>query len=187
MADEKIINFDKLQEKWDEQEIEKFEGFLNSKMDLVFRGQLTMAEFSKSMRDYQRENNISNDKLIELQKKILSKMGVDLDLNEIDKEIERLEETMKSEDGKSINIRKMAFFDYYSDRIENKEIAQIKLENSKNNLSMIFDSNQIIVFSEKQVDFSDDELNEIIAGYKESVEGSLKITTCEATKIYEYH
>lgn len=187
MADEKIINFDKLQEKWDEQEVDKFEAFLNSQMDGVFSGRLTMAEFSKSMRQYQQENNISNEKLIELQKKILSKMGVDLDLNELDKEIANLEEVMKDEDGKTINIRKMAFFDYFSDKIETKEIPQMKMENGKNNLSLQFDGNQITIISEKQVDFSDDELNEIIAGYKESVEGSLKIITCEATKIYEYH
>lgn len=187
MADDKIINFDKLQEKWDEQEVDKFESFLNSKMEAVFSGQISMSEFSKSMKEYQDKNNISNEKLIDLQKKLLNKMGVDLDINNIDKEISKLEESIKKEGKGDVNIRRMAFFDYYSDQIENKEIPKMELKNSKNDMMLLFIGNKIIIITENKVDFSDDEFNQIVAGYKSTVEGSLKIITCEATKVYEYH
>ncbi len=187
MTDKKIINFDKLQEKWSEQEFDKFEEFLNLQTELIMTGQISVAEFMKSMKKYQEDNNITNDGIAKLQKKMIEKLGLGIELEEIDKAVEDLGKKVNGEDGLSFELRQKAFFEYYSDRIEKKELNSLKIKNKKNDLTLIIMGKEILIYSEKRVDFSDDELNEIIAGYKESIQGCLKIITCEATKIYEYH
>lgn len=188
MTDKKIINFDKLKEKWDDKEIDKFEEFMNLQTERIITGQISIAELIKSMKKYQVEHNITNDGIMKLQKKMIDNLGLNIEVEDVDREVEEIRRYLNEEDEDlTLELRNKAFFAYYSDRIENKDIACMELKNEKNNLTLMIMGKEIIIYSEKRVDFSDDELNGIVALYKESIEGGLKIITCEATKIYEYH
>lgn len=187
MADEKIIKFGKLQEKWEEQDLEKFESFMNGLVEKFVSGSITMQELSVKIDQYRRENNISDEKMMKLQKSLVKKMGMDFGIDNIEEKMDEIEEKIKSDAPELKGAKKFIFKDYYKDRIEEKMLMQIEIKNKKNDLKMIFNGNNITIITEKKVDFSDNELNEIVANYKECVEGTLKIVSCEATKIYEYH
>ncbi|MEG0250489.1 MAG: DUF3867 family protein [Peptostreptococcus sp.] len=198
MSDEKIIKFGKLQEKWNEQEVDKFEDFLNMMMEDVVTGNISISEFTAKMSKYQLDNNISNEKLMELQKKLLEKMGIDIDINDFNKQMEILEGLEKSgsnsdSDGENKNsfdtkkIKEIAFFDFYKDKITNKKIPEFHLKTEKNDLIMFMEEDKITIVTENKIDFADDELNAVITDYRECIHGSLKIVACEASKIYEYH
>lgn len=198
MSDKKIIKFGKLQEKWDEQEVDKFEEFLNMMMEDVVTGSISISEFTAKMSKYQIDNNISNEKLMELQKKLLQKMGIDIDINDFNKQmeiLEGLENNSENSDSKEKDknrfdtkkIKEIAFFDFYKDKIENKKIPEFHLKTEKNDLIMFMEEDKITIITEGKIDFADDELNGVITDYRECIHGSLKIIACEATKIYEYH
>lgn len=187
MADEKIIKFGKLQEKWEEQELDKLEAFMNSMVNDFISGKLSMAELSINIEKYRRENNISEEKMMKLQSKLVQNLGMSMGIQNVDEEIEAIKEKIEKDMPEFKGAKNIIFKDYYKDKIHEKTISQMNVKNEKNDLKLIIEENLITIITEKKVDFSDDELNEIIANYKQCTNDTLKIISCEATKIYEYH
>lgn len=77
MSDDRIIDFNELKNKVKETDIDKFENYMYDLYFSVADGSLTMAEFTSKIYDYMRENNISNEKFMNIQKKLLERYGVD--------------------------------------------------------------------------------------------------------------
>lgn len=77
MSDDRVIDFNELKNKVKETDIDKFENYMYDLYFSVADGSLTMAEFTSKIYDYMRENNISNEKFMNIQKKLLERYGVD--------------------------------------------------------------------------------------------------------------
>ena len=77
MSDDRIIDFNELKNKVKETDIDKFENYMYDLYFSVADGTMTMAEFKSKIYDYMRENNISNEKFMNIQKKLLERYGVD--------------------------------------------------------------------------------------------------------------
>ena len=77
MSDDRIIDFNELKNKVKETDIDKFENYMYNLYFSVADGSMTMAQFTSKIYDYMRENNISNEKLMNMQKKLLERYGVD--------------------------------------------------------------------------------------------------------------
>lgn len=77
MSDDRIIDFNKLKNKVKETDIDKFENYMYNLYFSVADGSMTMAQFTSKIYDYMRENNISNEKFMNMQKKLLERYGVD--------------------------------------------------------------------------------------------------------------
>ena len=187
MADEKIIKFGKLQEKWEEQELDKLETFMNCLVNEFIAGNMSMGELSVKIEKYRRENNISEEKMNKLQSKLVQKLGASMGIEDVEKEMKNIKEKVEEELPEVKSAGSFIFKDFYRNILTEKRISEISLKNEKNDIKLLIDGNTITIVTEKKVDFSDDKLNEIIASYRECVEGTLKIISCEATKIYEYH
>ncbi|MGM9531616.1 DUF3867 domain-containing protein [Intestinibacter sp.] len=77
MSDDRIIDFNELKNKVKETDIDKFENYMYNLYFSVADGSMTMSEFTSKIYDYMRENNISNEKFMNIQKKLLERYGVD--------------------------------------------------------------------------------------------------------------
>ena len=77
MSDDRIIDFNVLKNKVKETDIDKFENYMYNLYFSVADGSMTMAQFTSKIYDYMRENNISNEKFMNMQKKLLERYGVD--------------------------------------------------------------------------------------------------------------
>lgn len=77
MSDDRIIDFNELKNKVKETDIDKFENYMYNLYFSVADGSMTMAQFTSKIYDYMRENNISNEKFMNMQKKLLERYGVD--------------------------------------------------------------------------------------------------------------
>ena len=77
MSDDRIIDFNELKNKVKETDRDKFENYMYNLYFSVADGSMTMAQFTSKIYDYMRENNISNEKFMNMQKKLLERYGVD--------------------------------------------------------------------------------------------------------------
>lgn len=78
MGDGKVIDFNELKNKVNDGDVDKFEGYM---FDLFYKtqsGSMNMAEYASEISKYMTENNISEKKLFEIQKKIMERYGFDI-------------------------------------------------------------------------------------------------------------
>jgi len=179
---DKIIDFNELKNKAKDKDIDKFEDYIYSMYYKLAEGKMNMADFSKNIMSYMEENNISQDKLINIQKKFLERYGIDssgigeqfnipgLDMNNLG------------------NMKKtISFQEKYKSRISTKPISEYFIKNEKNDLKVLLENEDVILISEKNIDLNDNELNEFLCSYKKVIDDKkIKIVLCENIKGYEY-
>ena len=66
---DKIIDFNELKNKAKDKDIDKFEDYIYSMYYNLAEGKMNMADFSKNIMAYMQDNDISQDKLLNIQKK----------------------------------------------------------------------------------------------------------------------
>ena len=190
MTDEKLIKFDKLKDKILSHEYEKFEKFIQAKNTEYISGKISFEGMINEVDGYMRNLKESGVDIIEFQKKMMRNMGLDPDTvegrEEIDEKFSKinLDKVFTKEENEL--IKNKTFISIF-DNAKEKSVLEYIHKSEKNDIKMIFDRNEIILVSEKTIDFSDDILNELIMVYKDIVEDDLKIISCEATRIYEYN
>ena len=78
MSDDRIIDFNELKNKVKDSDVDKFENYMYDLYFSVADGSMTMSQFTSKIYEYMRENNISQEKFIKMQNKLLERYGVDL-------------------------------------------------------------------------------------------------------------
>ena len=76
---DRIIDFNEIKNKVKDKDVDKFEEYIYSMYYKMAEGKLNMADFSKNIMSYMEENNISQDKLMNIQKKFLERYGTKLE------------------------------------------------------------------------------------------------------------
>ena len=85
MSDDRIIDFNELKNKVKDSAVDKFENYMYDLYFSVADGSMTMSQFTSKIYEYMRENNISQEKFIKMQNKLMERYGVDP--AELDKQI----------------------------------------------------------------------------------------------------
>lgn len=183
---DKIIDFNELKNKVKDKDIDKFEDYIYSMYYKLAEGKMNMADFSKNIMAYMEENNISQDKLINIQKKFLERYGIDPSMIEGQFKIPGFD--MNSSMSNYESVRKnMSFQEKYKSRISNKVISEYFIKNEINDLTVFLEKQDVILISEKNIDLNDNELNEFLCSYKKVIEDKkINIVLCENIKRYEY-
>lgn len=183
---DRIIDFNEIKNKVKDKDVDKFEEYIYSMYYKMAEGKLNMADFSKNIMSYMEENNISQDKLMNIQKKFLERYGFDPSM---------LEEQFKMSgfdfSGSNFNYGDMkkvlGFQEKYKSRMTSKAMSEYFINNEKNNLKVLLEGEDVILISEKGIDLTDNELNEFLCSYKKVLEDKkVNIVICENTKKYEY-
>ncbi|MCR4944537.1 MAG: DUF3867 domain-containing protein [Clostridium sp.] len=186
--DDRIIDFNQLknkaEEKAKEKDVDKLEDYMYSLYYEMAQGKITMADFTKNMYKYMEENNISQDKFLNLQKKLMERYGFDSKF---------LDEQLKSLGADNINVsydnirKTMSFQEKYKDRLINKAISYYTIKNDKNDIEIIVEEDNVIIQSEGKIDLNDLELSDFLCSYKKvREERPLNIRLCENIKKYNY-
>ncbi|MGL4774257.1 MAG: DUF3867 family protein [Clostridium sp.] len=183
--DEKVIDFNELKNKVKDTDIDKFENYIYDLYYKMSAGSLGMADFTKELYKYMEENNISQDKFIKIQKKLMERYGMPTDM---------FEEQLKMA-GFNIDagadyekIRKtMSFQEKYKSRVTNKVQMSYFIKNDKNDVEILLEERNVIVLSNNRVDLTDVELNELFVSYKKLNEDKpLNVKICESIREFEY-
>lgn len=183
---DKIIDFNELKNKAKDKDIDKFEDYIYSMYYNLAEGKMNMADFSKNIMSYMQDNDISQDKLLNIQKKILERYG--FDSSSIDGQFKIPGFNMNSSGLNYETMKKtISFQEKYKSRISTKAMSEYFIKNEKNDLKVLLEKVDVILISEKNIDLNDNELNEFLCSYKKVIEDNkIQIVLCENTKSYEY-
>ncbi|UPA29352.1 DUF3867 domain-containing protein [Terrisporobacter glycolicus] len=88
MSDDRIIDFNELKNKVKDSDVDKFENYMYDLYFSVADGSMTMSQFTSKIYEYMRENNISQEKFLKMQNRLMEKYGVDP--TELDQQIKNL-------------------------------------------------------------------------------------------------
>lgn len=184
---DRIIDFNEIKNRVNDKDIDKFESYIYNLYYDMSSGKLNMSDFTKKMMEYMEENNISQDKFLKMQTKLMERYG--FDASGIEEQLKTLGlNNVIPGAGDVEKIRKnMSFQEKYKDRLRISTVNNYYISNEKNNLKIITENEEVILTSEGKIDLSDIELNEFLCSYKKVVnDKNLVITICENVKEYEY-
>ncbi len=185
-----VIDFNELKNKATDKDIDKFEEYIYSMYYTMSQGKLSMAEMSRKIQKYMLDNNISQEKFMNIQKKLMERYGFSMD--DIEKEMSNLgidNNSVLGSIGKDYEgVRKaIGFQEKYNARMSTKTINTYSISNDKNSLEIILQDENVILKSFKKIDLTDNELNEFLCSYKKIVkEKMLNISICENASTYLY-
>lgn len=196
MSDERIIDFNDLKNKVKDSDVDKFEQYIYNLYFSVMDGSMTMAEFSRKIYDYMRENNISQEKFINIQKKFMERYG--MDSQEIENQLKSFGidpstvgfgnvdlNNLSNENLES--IRKSAgFYEKYGAKIQPKSCISTSIKNDTNDIEIIIDQEKVMLYSNKKINLMDAELNEFLLAYKNMFNNKVRVVLCENYSEYDY-
>jgi len=184
--DDRIIDFNELKNKAREKDVNKLEDYMYSLYYQMAEGKITMAEFTQNIYKYMEDNNISQDKFLNMQKKLMERYGFDptnieeqlkvagVNIGEIGSDYETIRKTM-------------TFQEKYKDRMSTATVSLYSITNEQNNLEIILKDESVILNSNGKIDLNDLELNEFLVSYKKlRDEKILSIKVCENINRYDY-
>ena len=120
MSDDRIIDFNELKNKVKDSDVDKFENYMYDLYFSVADGSMTMSQFTSKIYEYMRENNISQEKFIKMQNKLLERYGVDP--KELDKQMKNF-----GLDPNNLNLEDLNKFTYNSPNVGSSTKKQIIL------------------------------------------------------------
>lgn len=191
MSDDRIIDFNELKNKVKDSDVDKFEQYIYSLYNSVMSGNLSMVEFSKKIMDYMKENNISQEKFLNIQKKFMERYG--MDSAEIDTQLKNFgidPENINFEDINNSNFedikKSIGFYEKYREQIKPKASVEAYIKNDHNDIKIIMDQENVVLISKGKINLIDAQLNEFLLSYKKVLNKTINITMCENTTSYEY-
>ena len=208
MSDDRIIDFNELKNKVKDSDIDKFEDYIYKLYFSVADGSITMSQFSSKIYEYMMENNISQEKFLKMQNKLMERYGVDQ--NELDRYIKNLglnpnnlnfddlgkinpmnsiknntQQNTSKEFTKEID-KNSEFYKKYNKDLESKQITVTFLKNDVNDMQILIDKERVTLISEGSINLVDAQLNELLLSYKSMYSDKIKVVICENCKEYDY-
>lgn len=196
MSDDRIIDFNELKNKVKDTDVDKFEQYIYNLYFSVMDGSMSMAEFSRKIFDYMNDNNISQEKFMNIQKKFMERYGMDPD--EVEKQLKNfgidpstlnmgsIDPSNMSEEQLN-NIKKTAgFYERYGMKIQPKSCISTSIKNDNNDIDIVIDQEKVILYSNKKINLMDAELNEFLLSYKNMFNNKIRVVLCESCTEYDY-
>ena len=205
MSDDRIIDFNELKNKVKDSDVDKFENYMYDLYFSVADGSMTMSQFTSKIYEYMRENNISQEKFIKMQNKLLERYGVDPkeldkqmknfgldpnnlnleDLNKFTYNSPNVGSSTKKTNNTSID-KNSDFYKKHSENLQSKELIITSLKDEVNDIKIIIEKEKVTLISEGKINLVDAQLNELLLSYKSMYNDKLKVVICENCKEYDY-
>lgn len=186
---DRIIDFNEKKNMAREKDVDKFEEYIYSMYYRFSQGNISLVEFSKEINKYMQENNISQEKLMNIQKKLMERYGVDSD--DIESQMKGLgldSNFFTFNNDEYEKVRKtISFQEKYQGKVTNHAISKYKIKNERNDIEIVLEKENILIKSPGKIDLNDNELNEFLCSYKKTVDNkTLIINLCENCTEYNY-
>ena len=188
MSDDRIIDFNELKNKVKDSDVDKFENYMYDLYFSVANGSMTMSQFTSKIYEYMRENNISQEKFMKMQNKLMERYGVDpAELSKLNP-TNNTQSTINTVNEKKYNDidKNSDFYKKYNSDLENKELITTFLKDEVNDIKIIIEKEKVILISEGSINLVDAQLNELLLSYKSMYNNKLKVIICENCKEYDY-
>ena len=105
MSDDRIIDFNELKNKVKDTDVDKFEQYIYNLYFSVMDGSMSMSEFSRKIFDYMNDNNISQEKFMNIQKKFMERYG--MDSQEVEKQLKNIQNIIKKYEKQEIVLEEI--------------------------------------------------------------------------------
>ena len=196
MSDDRIIDFNDLKNKVKDSDVDKFEQYIYNLYFSVMDGSMSMAEFSRKIFDYMKENNISQEKFINIQKKFMERYGMSSE--DVEKQLKSFGidpgvagfgnmDLNKMSDENLENLKKsVGFYERYGSKTQAKSYITTYIKNDTNDIEIIIDQDKVMLYSNKKINLMDAELNEFLLSYKNMFNKKIRVVICENYSDYEY-
>lgn len=186
IVDDRIIDFNEIKNRAKDKDVDQLEEYMYSLYYQVAEGKITMADFTQNIYKYMEEHNISQDKFLNMQKKLMERYGFDSSI--IDEQLKTAGINIPSVGADYENVRKaMSFKEKYKDKMEVKTVSTYYIKNDINDVNILLEDDSVLLQSEKKIDLNDVELNEFLCSYKKLRDGNmLNIKMCERINRYDY-
>ena len=196
MSDDRIIDFNELKNKVKDTDVDKFEPYIYNLYFSVMDGSMSMSEFSRKIFDYMNDNNISQEKFMNIQKKFMERYG--MDSQEVEKQLKNFGidpstinmgnlDPSNMNEGQLNNIRKAAgFYERYGAKIQPKSCISATIKNDVNDITVMIDQDKVMLYSNKKINLVDAELNEFLLSYKNMFNNKIRVVLCENCTEYDY-
>ncbi|HBG5346159.1 TPA: DUF3867 domain-containing protein [Clostridioides difficile] len=197
MSDDRIIDFNELKNKVKDSDVDKFEQYIYNLYFSVMDGKMSMAEFSRKIFDYMRDNNISQEKFMKIQKQFMERYGMDTE--EVEKQLRNFgidpstAGFMSNNTSSKVSIEDLesfkksaGFYEKYGEKIQPKSCITTFIKNDLNDINVIIDQEKIMLCSDRKINLMDSELNEFLLEYKNMFNKKIKVVMCETTNKYDY-
>ena len=179
---DRIIDFNELKNNKD---VDKFESYIYELYYSVAQGTMSMADLTKNIFKYMEKNNISQEKFVEIQKKLMERYG--FDPSTLESQFKAFSSNTNISKDYEIVRKSMSFHEKYKNKIKVKSVSTYVIKNENNDVEIILDEENVNIKSFKKIDLRDNELNEFLCSYKKVMEDKqLKISLCENVLDYIY-
>jgi len=177
-----------LKNKATDKDVDKFEDYIYSMYYSMAQGKLSMAEMSREIFKYMKENNISQEKFMNIQNKVMERYGISTEDVEIQMKSMGIENPLSGLGIEYEDARKMVGFqEKYKGKLKVKSVTSYSIKNDKNDLELMLQDENVILKSFGKIDLTDNELNEFLCSYKKVMNNKmLNISICENTSTYLY-
>ncbi len=184
----RIVNFNDIKNKAREKDVQKFEDYVYGLSYDMSQGRLSMSDFYKNIQEYMEKNNISQEKLFNIQKELMKRYGFDMEdvarqMKSMGIDVPSMEDSNNYEDLR----KKMSFQDKYKSKMGSVVMVTYHVKSSLNDLDVFISDEKLLLKSGGKIDLKDPELNEILCSYKKVVKNKkLQVSLCENTKTFQY-
>jgi len=168
--------------------VDKFEDYIYSMYYSMAQGKLSMAEMSREIFKYMKDNNISQEKFMNIQKKVMERYGISTEDLESQMRSMGIENPLSNLTNEYEDARKMmSFQEKYKSKLKVKSISYYNIKNDKNDVKVELIGENVFLKSYVKIDLTDNELNEFLCSYKKIVNNKmLNISICENASTYLY-
>lgn len=175
-----IIDFDKIKNQVRDKDIDDFEKYIFSLYGKMGDGKMNIVSLNKSVMEYMKEKNISEEKFVEIQKSLMERYGFSMD--DIGEQMNITNNSQYDKYRKTIG-----FQEKYKNRLKDFNGFYYKIKNEKNDCEIFISKENVLISSSSKVDLEDNELNEFLVSYKKLRENEkLKVKISENLLEYDY-
>ena len=175
-----VIDFNELKNKVRDKDIDDFEAYIFNLYGEMGTGKQTIASINKAIMEYMEKNSISYEKFMEIQTRLMERYGVSME------DIQSQYNLTNNEDYQKYR-KQLGFMDKYKGKLKEYSGFHYEIRNDRNELSIFLNKTIVVITSEKQVDLTDNELNEFLVSYKKlQDDAKLQIRISENYREYDY-
>ena len=175
-----VIDFNELKNKVRDKDIDDFESYIFNLYGQMGAGTQDIASINKAIVEYMEKNNISYEKFMEIQTRLMERYGVSME------DIQSQYNLTDNDEYKKYR-KQLGFMDKYKGKITDYSGFYYEIRNSVNDLSLFLNKTVVIITSKQKVDLSDNELNEFLVSYKKLQDDkTLQIRISESLREYDY-
>lgn len=175
-----VVDFNELKNKVRDKDIDDFENYIFSLYSKMGQGTESVASINRAVMEYMEKNNISMEKFMEIQNRLMERYGVSM------ADVEN-QYNLKNNPEYEKYHKQLGFMEKYKGKVSDFKGFFCEIKNDRNQISIYLDQTTVIIASAGRVDLSDNELNEFLVSYKKLLEDQkLTIKISEQYTEYDY-